>query len=129
MSESIPEFVDKLHIVSLTDALFMLNGAIDAGRSEGVTLQEVHAHLEEGDLVEHLEQRLGVQFSGVRSGTEQNKLFIEALKYVRDVIDGRERRKFGVEHNGVCMLIAYITEIIQSASWNIDSLPMHGQPG
>jgi hypothetical protein len=48
---------------------------------------------------------------------------------VRDTIGGRERRKFGVENNGACMLIAYITEIIQSGMWDIASLKMYGQPG
>ena len=64
----------------------------------------------------------------VRPGEEQNKHFIEALRSVRAAIGGRERRKFAVQNNGVCMLIAYITEIIQSGSWDLDSLKYYGQP-
>jgi hypothetical protein len=129
MSESVPDFVDKLNIYALSDALFMLNGALDRGKASDVTCEEVHRHLESGDLVEFLQHRLGVQFSGARPGVEQNKYFVEALRSVRDTIGGRERRKFGVENNGACMLIAYITEIIQSGMWDIASLKMYGQPG
>ena len=56
----------------------------------------------------------------------QNKYFIEALKYV--VNKGREGRVFGVNHNGVCLLIAYITEIIQQGIYDYDSQKFRGQP-
>jgi hypothetical protein len=129
MSGEMPDFSDKLRIVALTEALFLLNIALDSGTAQGVTFQEVYEHLEAGDLIEHLQERLKLQFSLVSPSQEQNKLFIEALRSVRYVIGGRERRKFGVENNGVCMLIAYITELIQSAQWDIGSLPLYGQPG
>jgi|SRR5271166_119502 len=129
MPEPIEEFVDKLGVYALCGALFDLNHALDSGKASDVTFQEVHEHLESGDLVEYLQKRLGVHLSGVRPGIDQNKFFIEALRSVRDSIWGRERRKFGVENNGVCMLIAYITEIIQSGSWDLDSLKLYGQPG
>ena len=57
----------------------------------------------------------------------QNKYFIEALKYV--VNKGREGRIFGVNHNGVCLLIAYITEIIQQGIYDYDSQEFRGQAG
>lgn len=129
MPENGEDFSDKLAIVSLAEALFLLNAALDSGDAEGVTLQEVHEHLKTGDLIEHLQQRLGVTFSTVRPGEEQHKVFIEGLRWIQGGIAGRERRKFGVEHNGVCMLIAYITELIQSAQWDIDSLPLYDTRG
>jgi hypothetical protein len=125
MSEPIEDFVDKLKIVSLTEALRLLNSALDSGSAQGVTFQEVYLYLERGDLIEHLQERLGVTFSMTRPGVEQNKYFIEALRSMRAQIGGREIQVFGIKNNGVCMLIAYITELIQSASWDIGSLPTY----
>ena len=128
MSEGVPEFVDKLGIIELADALFVLNKAIDSGAAQGLTVQEVHEHIESGDLVGYLKTTLGLRFSGVREGIEENRLFIEALRHVMQP-GGRERRVYGVKNNGACLLIAYITEIIQSGLWNLDSLPLYGHPG
>jgi hypothetical protein len=117
-----------LGIIELADALFVLNKAIDSGAAQGLTVQEVHEHIESGDLVGYLETTLGLRFSGVREGIEENRLFIEALRHVMQP-GGRERRVYGVKNNGACLLIAYITEIIQSGLWNLDSLPQYGHPG
>jgi hypothetical protein len=125
MSEPMPEFVDKLSIYALTCALRDLNAALDSGKA--VTFAEVYAHLESGDLVEHLQKRLRVHLSEVRPAIDQNKYFIDALRFVLD--KGRESRAFGVQNNGVCMLIAYVTEIIQRGLWDIASLKMYDQPG
>jgi hypothetical protein len=42
---------------------------------------------------------------------------------------GREGRVFGVNHNGVCLLIAYITEIIRQGIYDYDSQKFRGQAG
>ena len=68
------------------------------------------------------------QFVRARApGVDQNKYFTDALKHV--VNKGREGRLFGVNHNGICLLIAYITEIIQQGMFDYDSQNFHGQPG
>jgi hypothetical protein len=126
MSGSFPDC--KLSIYALCGALSMLNSAVDYGKASGITPEEVYAHTEIGDLVEHLQDRLGIQFSGVRPGVEQNKYFIEELRYLRSIVRGREGRKLGAENNGICVLIAYITEIIQSGRWDLDSIKFYGQP-
>jgi hypothetical protein len=129
MPENAEKFSDKLTLVSLTEALLRLNSALDMGKADGITLQEIQEHLKTGDLIEHLQQRLRTTFSTVRPGVEQHEFFIEGLRRVRDCTGGRERRIFGVENNGVCMLIAYITELIQSAQWDIASLSIRDNRG
>ena len=98
MAEGMPEFIDKLSIYSLTCALRDLNAVVDKGKT--LTFDEVYDHLESGDLVEFLQERLGpTLFSLVRPGIDQNKYFIDALKYV--VNKGREGRVHGVSRNGI----------------------------
>ena len=123
----IPEFVDKLRIHALTDALFVVNKAIDKGAAEAVTVNEVHQHIDSGDLVGFLESKLRVKFSGVREGIEENRLFIEALRHIRQT-HGRERRVYGVQNSGACLVIAYVTEIIQQGYRDLNSLTLAGQP-
>ena len=125
VDEGMPEFVSKLSIYALTCALRDLNAALDHGKA--MTFAEVYAHLELGDLVEYFQEHLGVHLSLVRPGIDQNKYFIQALKFVLD--KGREGRAFGINNNGVCMLIAYVTEIIQRGLYDYDSQKFYGQPG
>jgi len=47
---------DKLNIYALCDALFMLNSALNCGKAFDVTCEEVHGHLETGDLLAYLQQ-------------------------------------------------------------------------
>jgi hypothetical protein len=115
-------FYDKLDIGSLTCALRDLNSALDSGTANGITFQEVCDYLEKGNLIEHLQERLGLSFSTVRPEVEQNKFLIEGLRFVRDRAGGQELRRFGVQNSGVCLLIAYVTELIQNGHWDKSSL-------
>lgn len=98
-------FSKKLTIGALTCALRELNSSIDTRNADGITFQEVYDYLEKGNLIEHLQERLGLSFSVIRPEVEESKFFIEGLKFVRDRVDGEELRRFGVQHNGVCLLI------------------------
>lgn len=66
VDEGMPEFVSKLSIYALTCALRDLNAALDHGKA--MTFAEVYAHLELEDLVEYLQEHLGVHLSLVRPG-------------------------------------------------------------
>ena len=50
----------------------------------------------------------------------------DAIRWV--VNRGREGRLFGVNYNGVCLLIAYITEIIQQGIYDYDSQKFWSTP-
>jgi hypothetical protein len=82
MDEGMPEFIDKLSIYSLTCALRDLNAVLDKGKS--LTFAEVYDHLDSGDLVEFLQERLGPNlFSLVRPGIDQNKFFNLRLRFAK----------------------------------------------
>lgn len=106
-------FYRRLQIGSPRCALRDPNCSFDAGTAENLTFHEINDHLDRGNLVEHLQERLGRSFSTVRPEVEQGKLLIEGLRFVRDRAKGREFELFTVQNNEVCLLIAYITELIQ----------------
>jgi hypothetical protein len=62
MSEPIEDFVDKLNIYALCEALIMFNSALDCGKASGITLEEVQAHIKIGDLIQYLQERFGVSY-------------------------------------------------------------------
>jgi hypothetical protein len=128
MSEGMPDFIDKLSVYSLTCVLRDLNAALDSGKASDVTFAEVYTYLESGDLVEFLQDRLGADLSAVRPAVkDQNKYFLDAIKHVMN--RGREGRVWGVRNSGICLLIAYTTEIIQQGLYDYDSQKFYGQAG
>jgi len=96
----------------LVGLIFGLNALIDRGLS--IPLKEVKSLCEEKKMVEALKQKFpfkktGLDLSSLKPGTreELDEIFCDmAIK-----ID--ERKKFGVENNGLCLLIAYVQEQIQ----------------
>lgn len=96
----------------LTYLTFQLNALIDRGLS--IPLKEVKSLCEEKRVIEELERKFSfretrLDLSLLKRGTreELNEIFYEMAIIVN------ERRKFGVENNGLCLLIAYAQKQIQ----------------
>ena len=56
-----------------------------------------------------------VQWSG--RATKRVEELIESLQRILDVGAGDEKRKWGIENSGLCLLVAWITEIIGWREW------------
>ena len=96
----------------LAGLIFGLNALIDRGLS--IPLKEVKSLCEEKRMIEALKQKFpfkktGLDLSLLKRGTreELDEIFCD----MAITID--ERKKFGVENNGLCLLIAYVQEQIQ----------------
>jgi len=90
----------------LTDLTFQLNALIDQGLS--IPLKEVKSLCKEKRIIEELERKFpfketSLDLSLLKRGTreELNEIFYD----MAITID--ERKTFGVENNGLCLLIAY----------------------
>jgi len=101
-----------VEIAMLTDLIFELNALIDQGLS--IPLKEVKSLCEEKRIIEELERKFpfketGLDLSLLKRGTREE---LDEIFYDMAIaID--ERKKFGVENNGLCLLIAYAQEQIQ----------------
>ena len=107
-------------LIDLTYLQFNLIAVIDSGKHEGVTFKEVKAALESGELFDWLKHRFPGEvdvsvYEGERSPVGRE--IANALEEAAGGVDGRERRKMGVQHNGVCLLAALVTEVIQRRDW------------
>jgi hypothetical protein len=59
----------------------------------------------------------------------QGRLLLAALRHVAGWFEERERRKTGIEKSGVCLVIAWIGEVIQCGQWKIDPQFLSDEPG
>ena len=96
---------------SWTWFIFAINGAIDRGVSAGVSPGEMLQHIEEGDLFDFLSQDEALAHA--LTMYEQDQAASQVLRGLRALTGIDSRKKFGVEFNGMCLLIALATEIVQ----------------
>ena len=98
-----------MHISKLTHIAFQLNGALDTGKYE-ISFDEISSEIKAETIFDFLSTRLAddVDFSIV-SPEERRELTLEWEPF----LNVNARRKFCVERNGICLLVAYLLEGIQ----------------
>jgi hypothetical protein len=104
-----------VRMVDLTFTGFLINAAIDEGRGGDLSFDEVYSGLESGTLLADLDRKYPdtFDFSPYPAGSDNETRLLEALHNATGGIEGRERRKTGVERNGLCLVMALILEAIQ----------------
>lgn len=101
-----------MKLLDLTLLILNLSALIDSGADEGTTIEEVEQHIEAGDLFPWLAQRfsrLDLSLHRDRSDREIN----DGLSEILGGYAGQERRKWGIENNGICLLLSWTNELIQ----------------
>ena len=92
---------------------FQLNHAIDVGDS--LDVRKMKASLEDGSIFEYVSKNTNPRFdTSIYTDAERLVLITELLDLSHTEID----HKFGVEHNGLCVLMAYLLELIQRKAHN-----------
>jgi hypothetical protein len=105
-------------LVDLTLLITHLNHLVDYDRHKGVSIDEVERHIENGDLFDWLGNKFAINL-GEYTGADRTagREITAALQNLLGGYRGRERRKWGVEHNGICLLIAWVNELVQQGGW------------
>ncbi|WP_148654573.1 hypothetical protein [Paraburkholderia caribensis] len=111
--------MNKPRLVSLTFIGFYLVAALDHDEGDKFTFDDVYSGIENGTLLADLKEKLpdSFDFSLFPPGGAEELAIIEALRPVAGGLEGRERRKTGVENSGLSLLIAFIFELIQQENW------------
>jgi hypothetical protein len=52
-----------------------------------------------------------------RAGRASEKEITQGLQDILGGYRGLERRKWGISHNGICLLIAWVNELVQQHAW------------
>lgn len=100
--------------------VFHLSTMLDSGKHDDISIEEVKEHIYAGDLIRFLNER-----AKQKGGTFDNGFsdmfpaftawYVAQLQEHCEATDGRERRKYGIQFRGLCLLISYAAEIIQSS--------------
>lgn len=103
----------------LTTLILQYNSLIDSGKYEDITVDDVHTYIRNGTVLESIQQRAksDVDLSFHLSGDATDQSFPQYYgRYLRATLDayaGDERRRWGVENRGLCLLVAWTNEIVQ----------------
>jgi len=94
---------------------------IDYGFHDGVTMAEVKQHIQTGDLLDWLAERFDGHIDmSMHRALHHSDDASELIERLRDLVggySGSERRKWGVQHNGICLLATWTNEIIAQRQW------------
>ena len=95
----------------LVYVILKLNIALDSGKYQDVSMEEVREHIEAGDIVAWLNERVpAARLDGL---CEAHLAELQAgLAFMQAEYGGMER-KWGVINSGLCLLIAWTGEIIK----------------
>jgi len=106
---------------ALTLLILQLNKLIDMEKYDDITIEEVHQHIDDGTILQFLQKRgqgdidLSIHLDTTVYGDFQS-FYVKQLQSIYDAYAGNERRKWGVQNKGLCLLVAWTNEIIQLGS-------------
>ena len=107
-----------MKVTALTIVILELNHLIDTGRYNDISIQDIHNAIEGKRVLRMLKERAGRDLDlsiHLKSDTYGNfEAYYEQKLYdIYGGYAGEERRKWGVERLGLCLLLAWTNEIIQ----------------
>lgn len=108
-----------MKVSSLTLLILQINAAIDSGKYQAISISDVHKAIESGSLLNFLKASIGKDLlSSAYEGFEE--FYEAAIARIYHGYAGNERRKWGVQNQGLCLVLAWTNEIIQQAFMDAD---------
>lgn len=101
-----------MRISQLTFLGFYLNGALGSGKYDDISIAEVKGRIRNHTIFDYLKEKLGMDVDLSNLSPEDRQELNDEWERTADAVD--ESRKFCVDRNGLCLLVAYILEGIQS---------------
>jgi hypothetical protein len=102
----------------LTHLILSLNRLVDAELHQGITIPEVQRRTRNGDVFDWLRARFGSDFAYEGSNDPNSaEDIVRGLQALCSDFAGSEKRKWGVSNNGICLLIAWVNELVQRREW------------
>lgn len=113
----------RIKLTALTLLILELNHLIDSGKYNNISIEDAHKAIEQKRIIPYLKETTNgdSDFSlygedGTYSGFVE--YYHEQMYQIYGGYAGNERRKWGIENFGLCLLLAWTNEIIQQgAGW------------
>ena len=120
--ESISE-LPRIKLTALTLLIHELNHLIDSGKYNQITIEDVHKEIKQKNIIPFLSDNTkgDSDFSFYAADGPYSSFveyYHEQMYQIYGGYAGNERRKWGVDNLGLCLLLAWTNEIIQQgAGW------------
>lgn len=107
-----------MKVTALTSLILHINSLIDSGKYDDITISDVHTAIEANGLLRFIKKRCGsdIDLSIHLESTvygDFESFYEERINQIYGGYAGDERRKWGVENHGLCLVLAWTNEIIQ----------------
>jgi hypothetical protein len=107
-----------MKITALTGLILQVNKLIDSGEYNNISISDVHDAIDSQRLLRFIKEKCGrdVDFSIYFESTAYGDFegyYEEKMNQLYNAYAGEERRKWGVEKLGLCLVLAWTNEIIQ----------------
>lgn len=102
------------NVTTITQFIQEMSFAVDHGCT--YSINEVEKHILDEDLLDWLEQKLktdGLPIDFSLFGQKERNYLHQEYSSMLQGYAGNERRKWGIENNGLCLLISWGIEIIR----------------
>ena len=103
----------------LTLLLLKLNSLQDSGKYSDITIDDIHNASNDRNVLGFLSEKAGndldlsLYFEGKALGEDFEASFEHDFFETAGGVQGRERKKMGVENFGICFAIAVVIDMIQ----------------
>lgn len=107
-----------MKVSALTLLILHINSLIDSGKYSEITIEDIHQAIEQKRVLRFIKERAGsdidLSIHLDRSPYGDFESYFESqLESIHGGYAGQERRKWGVEKSGLCLVLAWTNEIIQ----------------
>lgn len=107
-----------MDVTALTLLILRINSLIDSGKYNDITISDVHAAIESKELLRFIKNKCGsdIDLSIHLDSTvyrDFESFYEQRINQIYGGYAGDERRKWGVENFGLCLILAWTNEIIQ----------------
>lgn len=107
-----------MNVTALTTVILGINHLIDTGKYNDISIKDVHEAIKKKRVLRFLKERAGKDIDlsihlGSNAYGDFEVYYEQKLNDIYGGYAGQERRKWGVEHLGLCLLLAWTNEIIQ----------------
>ncbi|WP_440030202.1 hypothetical protein [Chromobacterium amazonense] len=113
-----------MKVTAITLLILQLNSLIDSGKYNSIEISDVHKAIKRKSLLRYLKEECknDIDLSGHLGKTygDFETYFENAIHQIYGGYAGEERRKWGVQNLGLCLVLAWTNELIQQAFLDAD---------
>jgi hypothetical protein len=102
-------------LTRMTYLLLEINSALDTGKYNDISIENIRNQAEQKKLVEYLKNKLGEDVDLSLLEPEDINELNNNFADISIALYNRERKKLGIENNGLCLIIGYLIVMIQQS--------------